>query len=74
MNVEDANGSLGLMIPQGMYETIAGFILTRLGHIPIEGERLYNAGFLFEVIKMNGVKIEELRVTRVAVSAYGESE
>ena len=73
MNVDEANDHLELKIPEGTYETIAGFLLTRLGHIPREGERIYHSGFLLEVTQMKGVKIEQLKVTRVASSSSGET-
>ena len=73
MSVDEANEHLDLHIPDGTYETIAGFLLTRLGHIPREGERTYHSGFLLEVIEMRGVKIEQIKVTRVARPAPGDS-
>ena len=72
MNVDEANDHLELKIPEGTYETIAGFLLTRLGHIPKEGEHIYHSGFLLEVTQMKGVKIEQMKVTRVASSSSGE--
>ena len=73
MSVDEANEHLGLHIPDGTYETIAGFLLTRLGHIPRESERIYHSGFLLEVIEMRGVKIERIMVTRVARPSPGDS-
>ena len=66
MQVDEANEVLGLGIPDGTYETVAGFLLSRLGHIPREGEHIHQSGFLLEVIEMHGVKIEQVKVTRVA--------
>ena len=74
MSVDEANEHLELHIPDGTYETIAGFLLTRLGHIPREGERIYHSGFLLEVVEMRGVKIEQIKVTRVARPASGDSQ
>ncbi len=71
MAVEEANTRLALGIPEGGYETVAGFLLTRLGHIPEEGEHLYHNGFLVEIVEMRGVKIEQVKVTRVARSSPG---
>jgi len=69
MNAEEANSRLALGIPAGNYETIAGFLLTRLGHIPKEREHVYHNGFLMEIVEMRGVKIEQVKVTRIASSA-----
>jgi putative hemolysin len=66
LDIDEANKELGLGIPEGDYETIAGFILARLGVIPKEGDQLQHKGFVLEVTEMQGVKIETIMVTRVA--------
>jgi len=64
MRVEEANEELGLNIPVGDYETVAGFILSTLGHIPREGEQLKLEGMTLTVTEMKGVKIEKVLVIR----------
>ena len=64
MSVRDANEELGLSIPEGDYETVAGFVLGALGHIPKEGEQVQGDGFRMTVAEMHGVKIERVLVTR----------
>ena len=66
MRVDEANERMNVGIPDGGYETVAGFMLSRLGHIPTESEQIHYNGFLLEVVEMQGVKIEQIRVTRVA--------
>ena len=66
MDINEANDRMGIDIPEGEYETVAGFILSRLGHIPRESERLLHKGFIMEVTEMRGVRIEQVKVTRVA--------
>ena len=66
MRVDEANAQLALDIPEGEYETLAGFLLTRFGHIPREGEYVHHNGFQLQVVEMRGVRIEQLRLTRVA--------
>ena len=39
MSIEEANEELGLDIPEGESETIAGFVLETLGQIPVEGQQ-----------------------------------
>lgn len=73
MDVDEANEHLGINIPEGEYETVAGFFLMRIGHVPEEGEFVYYGGFLFEVTVMDGAKIEQLKITRVALPFKGES-
>jgi len=38
--IDLVNSQLGLGIPEGDYETIAGFIISQLGHIPKQGESI----------------------------------
>lgn len=50
-------------IPEGEYETIAGFMLDRLGHIPVIGERVEWEGWAFLVEEMDRRRIASIRVT-----------
>ena len=34
----------GFRLPEGPYETLAGFLMAQLGHIPVAGETLDDAG------------------------------
>jgi CBS domain containing-hemolysin-like protein len=43
-------------------ETLAGFLLSKLGHIPAEGEAVDFEGRRFEVVKMEGKRIAQVRV------------
>lgn len=65
MTVHDANEELGLALPEGDYETVAGFVLSKLGHIPREGEQFVYNGWRFAVTQVVGRKIERVTVTRV---------
>jgi len=62
--VEEANEELELGLPTGDYETVAGFILSHLGRIPIQGEQLKYRNLKFVVTEMRGMKIEKVMVTR----------
>jgi putative hemolysin len=64
MSVWDANEEMGLQIPEGRYETVAGFVLDRLGHIPLEGEQVEEDGFRMVVAEVRGRKIERVMVTK----------
>ena len=64
MRVEEANARLSLGLPEGEYETLAGFLLSRLGRIPRQGEQISYDGLRFTVSEMRGVKIERVKVTR----------
>jgi len=68
-HVEEANEELGLGLPIGDYETVAGFVLNHLGKIPREGEQLKYRNLKFVISEMRGVKIEKVMVTREVVDA-----
>ncbi len=62
--VEDANEDLELGLPEGDYETVAGFVLSFLGRIPREGEQLKYGDLKLVIAEMRGVKIEKVVVTK----------
>ncbi len=64
MRIEEANVEMGLELPEGNYETVAGFILHLLGHIPKQGEQLRYKGMKLVITKMRGMKIEEFLLTK----------
>jgi CBS domain containing-hemolysin-like protein len=53
----------GYRLPEGPYETLAGFLLARLGHIPVPGETVVDVGWEFTVIEVERRRIEQVRVT-----------
>lgn len=65
MTIHDANEELELDLPPGDYETVAGFVLSYLGHIPKEGEQFTYNGLRIAVTRTLGHKVEEVTVTRL---------
>ena len=64
--VDDVREELGVDLPEGDYETIAGFVLEKLGHIPREGEAVALDGYQIVVSEVQGRKIESVVVTKVS--------
>ena len=64
MRIEEANEEIGLELPEGEYETVAGFILDLLGHIPKIGERLRYKNMNLAITEMRGLKIEKILLTK----------
>ncbi|NQT72325.1 MAG: HlyC/CorC family transporter [Chloroflexi bacterium] len=64
MRLDQANEEIELGLPEGDYETVAGFILNALGHIPKEGEQLKYADMTITVTEMKGVKIEKVLIAK----------
>ncbi len=64
MSIGEVNQEMRIELPDGEYETIAGFALDVLGHIPVQGEQFEYADLKFEILRIQGLKIERIRVTR----------
>lgn len=63
LHPDEVEEACGLVIPEGEYETIAGFILAELGKIPKVGEGLTYEGWRIRVAEMDGLRIASLRAT-----------
>ena len=59
----------GFAMPEGAYETLAGLVLDRLGHIPVPGEIANVGGWRLEVVAVDRLRIATVRV--VAPAAAG---
>ena len=66
MRIEEANQELGMNLPEGDYETVAGFVLSFLGRFPGQGQVLRCNGLKIVVIRMKFKKIQEILVTQEA--------
>jgi putative hemolysin len=66
MRVDEINEELGIEMPEDdNYETVAGFILYHLRHVPKEGEQFHYGGLNITVQEMKGPKIEKVLITKV---------
>ncbi len=63
--ISDINEELALGIPEGDYQTLAGFILDRLGSIPEAGDVMEFEDLRITIKVMEGVKIEEVELRRI---------
>ncbi len=63
MNIEDFDDETGIELPDGPYETVAGFVVSRLGSLPVIGDAVELAGQRFEVLELDGRRISRVRVT-----------
>jgi putative hemolysin len=64
MRIEEVNEEMELELPEGDYETVAGFVLHLLGHIPKTNERLRYKGLKLVITEMRGLKIEKILLTK----------
>ena len=74
MRIDEVNEEMELELPEGDYETVAGFILNLLGHIPRENEQLRYRGLRIVITEMKGLKIETIRVTKEGQEARAKRE
>jgi putative hemolysin len=66
LNLEDFQDDTGIELPEGPYETVAGFLIARLGRVPRLGDVVVEGGHSFEVAELDGRRVSRVRVTRVA--------
>ncbi len=64
MRIDEANEEMGLELPEGEYETVAGFVLDLLGHIPKPSQKMKYKDLKIVITEMRGVKIEKILVTK----------
>ena len=65
MSIHDVQDRLGLSeLPKGHFHTLAGFALGCFGRIPAVGDRFDWNGWRFEVVDMDGRRIDKLLISR----------
>lgn len=52
------------------YSTLSGYLLFHLGHLPENGQRLESDSYLFEVVTMDGHKIEKVHIAEIKESDH----
>ncbi|MBA2769620.1 MAG: HlyC/CorC family transporter [Sporichthyaceae bacterium] len=65
LNLEDFADRTGLDLPEGPYETVAGFIINELGRLPAVGESVLALGQRFTVSELDGRRVARVRLTPV---------
>ena len=66
LNLDEFEEATGVRLPDGPYETAAGYVIARLGHLPALGESVECAGIRLTVTRLDGRRIDRLQVTRLA--------
>jgi putative hemolysin len=66
MQVDEFSHELGIHIPRDAdFQTVAGFILAELNHLPNVGEVFEKGHWRFEVVDLDGRRIDKVLVSRV---------
>ncbi|MBL7163058.1 MAG: HlyC/CorC family transporter [Anaerolineales bacterium] len=63
--IEEVNDALGINLDEPNYDTIAGFVLGRLGRIPEIGDAIEVEGLRFQIKSMDGMRIEQLSLSPI---------
>jgi putative hemolysin len=65
MPVDEFKDRLGVPVPKDPeYETVAGYILAELNHLPAVGESFERGPWKFEVLDLDGRRIDKVLVSR----------
>lgn len=65
MRIDEFNTELKVSLPEGDYETVAGFLLQQWGYLPQPGDSFVFNRLQFVVTHMNGPRIEQLEVRKL---------
>lgn len=63
LNLDDFADATGLHLPEGPYETVAGYVLAELGRIPVVGDSVTVEGRELTVTELDGRRIARLSVS-----------
>ena len=72
LNLEDFEEETGFELPEGPYETVAGFVVAELGEMPGIGTSVEVAGHVLTVTELDGRRASRIRVTRAQVTGSSE--
>ncbi|GII03475.1 hemolysin family protein [Planobispora takensis] len=67
-NLGEVAQETGIRLPDGPYETLGGFMMAALGHLPLKGERVEIPGFEMSVTEMDGRRVARVRIKRRAAA------
>ncbi|HMV65640.1 MAG TPA: hemolysin family protein [Myxococcota bacterium] len=62
VDIDDFAEQTGLVIPEGEYHTVGGYVFHTLGRIPVIGDYVEAEGQRYEVLEMDGRRVSRVRV------------
>ena len=69
LNLDEFHEQTGIELPEGPYETAAGYVLAALGDLPSPGDSVQVAGHTITVTELDGRRIARLRVSATPAPA-----
>ena len=73
LHLDEVRTVTGVSLPDGPYETLAGYVMATLGHVPRQGEAVEVDGHRLEVSELDGRRIARVRVTPLEPQELGET-
>ncbi len=70
--IEDFNQAFGTAFPDDEFDTLAGLLLSRFGHMPNRGESIEFDGFRFHIMRADMRRIRLVKVIRLSGGRDGE--
>jgi putative hemolysin len=71
LNLDEFTEQTGIELPEGPYETVAGYVLAVLGDLPSAGDTIQVAGRTITVTELDGRRIARLLVAAVTPPPVG---
>lgn len=72
MNLEDFAEDYGITLPEGPYETVAGYLVATLGQLPQEGLQVQVDGHTLVIDAVEGRRVARVRIVDHEISASPE--
>lgn len=72
VHIDEIMEEFGFEIPEGDYETVAGYLLERIGAIPAPSDDYEFDGFRFEILKASTNRIDLVRISYVIPPTIAE--
>jgi putative hemolysin len=74
LNLDDFADETGVELPDGPYETVAGFVISRLGRVPLLGDVVIDGDHQFQVTELDGRRVSRVAVSRAPQPDSGSAQ
>jgi len=74
LNRDDFSDTTGIELPEGPYETVAGYIMATIGRLPRVGDQVELPGARLKVTQLDGRRIARVRLTPVQTDREAVAE
>ncbi|MBK5307323.1 MAG: HlyC/CorC family transporter [Frankiaceae bacterium] len=73
LNLDEVHEQTGVRLPEGPYETLAGFVMASLGHVPRIGEAVEADGHRLTVSELDGRRVARVRIDHIETQSEREA-